>query len=221
MGNLAQVLPVFYHIIWQKQTVSENPSCALFSWERLEQGSGKLHLNSAVFFTTGTLIWIWWTGIAPSFPQLSEHILCLKFMGTGGTFVHINVNNLAYAIRDPHVASHMSAVQTFPWNLWAKELTVSWAFFWTATAEMHIFSTTYCHLCHSNALFLGVFCQVPIPTYALLLGGRDWFYDSFLELSIFFWAVKGCSFMFFKVDATYWTCKCGCPARVVWEETQV
>lgn len=166
------VLPYY----WQKQTVIENPTCALLSWESLEQGSEKMlwaALSAAVFFTMGALIWIWWNGIAPSFPQLTEHILCLKFMETGGTFVHINAKNWAYAIRDPHVASHMSAVQTFPWNLWAKELTVSQALFWTATAEMRIFSTMCCHLCLSNALFLRAFSQVLIPTYALLLGGSD------------------------------------------------
>lgn len=77
------------------------------------------------------------------------------------------------------------------------------------------------HLCCSNALSIRAFSQVLIPNYAPLLGGRDWFYDSFLELPIFFWTVKGCSLMFFKVAATYWTWKCGCPARLVWEETQV
>lgn len=41
------VLPCY----WQKQTVSENPTCALLSWERLEQGSEQM-FGAALKFCT-------------------------------------------------------------------------------------------------------------------------------------------------------------------------
>lgn len=64
-------------------------------------------------------------------PSLSNTYLDWDSWGHGATFVHhIYAKSGAYAIRDPHVASHMSA-----WSLWAKELMVSQTRFWTATSK--------------------------------------------------------------------------------------
>lgn len=159
----------------------------------------------------GRLICIWQAGISHPFPELVEHVPCLRFMGVGE---HVCTSYKCKKLGLCHQRSTCCLPRVSCANISLEPVSqgvdaISNMFLNShqQAAEIHGFSTICSYFYTSNVLFSRDFSQVLMPTYEPFinsLGGTDWYSDSFLGLSSWFWTLKVALRCVFEFATTYW-----------------